>query len=99
MTDLIQVQDTAEGVWQTVEGMVVGYTPTSCVISVGTDTEFAARLSANGIGRRYLLMVGDPVGVEGVEPVVWRGVVETWQPNSQRLHVTARAATTIEDLT
>ncbi len=60
--------------------------------------EFAARLQGTVAGDRFLVAIGDPDVEEGVEPDVWYGVVERWQPAGSKVLVTARTARSVEEM-
>ncbi|MGW4718862.1 hypothetical protein [Nocardia sp. NPDC004260] len=71
--------------------------PRSRVFSVG-QSEFMARLNGTVADNRFLVAIGDPETEEGVEPDVWYGVVERWQPAGSKVLVTARAARAVEEM-
>ncbi|WP_029925461.1 hypothetical protein [Nocardia otitidiscaviarum] len=67
--------------------------------TVPNDGEFVARLSAAvSPEKRFNIAIGDPAdAVEGEEPPIWYGVVQSWQPAGNRIMVTCRAARAIEE--
>lgn len=60
--------------------------------------EFTALLASGARPERFLVAIGDPDVPEGVEPDIWRGVLETWQATDGGVLVTVRAARTVEEV-
>lgn len=61
--------------------------------------QFVARLNDTPAPeKRFNIAMGDPAdAVEGEEPPIWYGVVQSWQPAGNRIIVTCRAARSIEE--